>query len=86
MIMPKTSEWKCTTLSPLTVAGKQTFPSQNCIDNSINTPQYLVLRTRPMLRLGQQFEIRPFTTLQGKIVHGGNFMAAKKKAKKKKKH
>jgi hypothetical protein len=39
-----------------------------------------------MLRLGQQFEIRPFTTLQGKIVHGGNFMAAKKKAKKKKKH
>jgi hypothetical protein len=26
------------------------------------------------------------TTLQGKIVHGGNFMPAKKKAKKKKKH
>jgi hypothetical protein len=27
-----------------------------------------------------------FLTLQGKIVHGGNFMPAKKKAKKKKKH
>jgi hypothetical protein len=62
------------------------LPAQNCIDNSINTPQYLVLRTPPMLRLGQQLEIRPFTTLQGKIVHGGNFMPAKKKAKKKKKH
>jgi hypothetical protein len=78
--------WKCTTPFRLTVAGKQTFPQQNCIDNSINTPQYLVLTTPPMLRLGQQLEIRPFTTLQGKIVHGGNFMPAKKKAKKKKKH
>jgi hypothetical protein len=27
-----------------------------------------------------------YEPLQGKIVHGGNFMPAKKKAKKKKKH
>jgi hypothetical protein len=42
-----------------------------------------------MLRIGQQFATRALvpTTLQGKIVHGGNFMPAKKKAaKKKKKH
>jgi hypothetical protein len=40
-----------------------------------------------MLAIGLQFAIRPLIlTLQGKIVHGGNFMPAKKKAKKKKKH
>jgi len=40
-----------------------------------------------MLAIGLQFAIRPLIlALQGKIVHGGNFMPAKKKAKKKKKH
>jgi hypothetical protein len=38
--------------------------------------------------LGAYVQLGPwFHTLQGKIVHGGNFMPAKKKAaKKKKKH
>jgi hypothetical protein len=40
-----------------------------------------------MPAIGLRFAVRPrFLTLQGKIVHGGNFMPAKKKAKKKKKH
>jgi hypothetical protein len=46
-------------------------------------PQYLVLRTLPVLQVGWLFAIGS-PKLQGKIVHGGTFMATKKKAKKKK--
>ena len=60
--------------------------SHNCVDITSISPQYLVLEVPPMLAIGLQFAIRPLIlTLQGKIVHGGNFMP-KKKAKKKKKH
>jgi len=39
---------------------KANLSAQNLIDNPSNTPQYLVLEVRPMLRLGQQhFETGP---------------------------
>jgi hypothetical protein len=51
-------------------------------------PQYLVLRTLLVLQVGWRLAIEAVVNrpLQGKIVHGGSFMATKKKAKKKKKH
>jgi hypothetical protein len=57
---------------------------KNSIDNESNSPQYLGVASLRLLQLGNDFEFgAPF---QGKIVHGGNFMPAKKKAAKKKKH
>jgi hypothetical protein len=56
---------------------------QNCVDTAFILPQYLVLRTLPVLQVGWLFAIGS-PKLQGKIVHGGTFMATKKKAKKKK--
>lgn len=57
----------------------------NSVDNCAKSAQYLAVA---------DFRIRYFVgdlllgpdNLQGKIVHGGNFMPAKKKAAKKKKH
>jgi hypothetical protein len=51
-------------------------------------PQYLGLEDHSLLDVGlvlQAQGLKP-APLQGKIVHGGTFMATKKKAKKKKKH
>jgi hypothetical protein len=56
---------------------------QNCVDTAFIVPQYLVLRTLPVPQVGWLFAIGS-RKLQGKIVHGGTFMATKKKAKKKK--
>jgi hypothetical protein len=62
----------------------ETSRLKNSIDNKSNSPQYLGVGLLLLLQLGIDFEIRaPF---KGKIVHGGNFMPAKKKAAKKKKH
>jgi len=62
----------------------ETSTMKNSIDNESNSPQYLGVESSPLLQLGYDFESRvPF---KGKIVHGGNFMPAKKKAAKKKKH
>jgi hypothetical protein len=49
-------------------------------------PQYLVLRTLLVLQIGGVLHSGPVVVnpLQGKIAHGGTFMATKKKAKKKK--
>jgi hypothetical protein len=59
---------------------------QNCVDTTFILPQYLVLRTLPIPQVGWRFAMGPLVEkpLQGKIVHGGTFMATKKKAKKKK--
>jgi hypothetical protein len=59
---------------------------QNSVDTAFIVPQYLVLRTLPVPRVGLRLAIgsRSQKPLQGKIVHGGSFMATKKKAKKKK--
>jgi hypothetical protein len=58
--------------------------SKNSVDNECNSHQYLGVGSLPLLHLGSDFNQ---ASLQGKIVHGGNFMPAKKKAaKKKKKH
>jgi len=54
------------------------------LTTTLNTPQYLQVRTRALI--GSDLKSGFGSTLQGKIVHGGNFMPAKKKAKKKKKH
>jgi len=62
----------------------ETSTMKNSIDNESNSPQYLGVESSPLLQLGYDFESRvPF---KGKIVHGGNFMPAKKNAAKKKKH
>jgi hypothetical protein len=58
-------------------------PRKNSIDNKSNSPQYLGVASLYLQQLGNDFESGP---LKGKIVHGGNFMPAKKKAAKKKKH
>jgi hypothetical protein len=57
-----------------------------CVDTSCTLPQYLVLRKLPVQQLGGTLHSGPEVgkPLQGKIVHGGTFMATKKKAKKKK--
>ena len=55
--------------------------AKNSIDNDSNPPQYLDVNVAAGDSSGHA-RIR----LQGKIVHGGNFMPAKKKAAKKKKH
>jgi hypothetical protein len=62
----------------------ETSQLKNSVDNESNSPQYLGVESLPLLQLGIDFELR--APLQGKIVHGGNFMPAKKKAAKKKKH
>jgi hypothetical protein len=63
---------------------KELLPAmQNCVDTAFTLPQYLVLRTLPVLEVGWQFAFGSPKS-QGKIVHGGTFMATKKKAKKKK--
>jgi hypothetical protein len=56
------------------------------IDTAFILPQYLVLRTLPVQGIGGVLHSGPVVEkpLQGKIVHGGSFMATKKKAKKKK--
>jgi hypothetical protein len=62
----------------------ETYSTKNSVDNQTNSPQYLGVESLPPLQLGIDFDSRaPF---KGKIVHGGNFMPAKKKAAKKKKH
>jgi hypothetical protein len=58
--------------------------AKNYVDNQSNSPQYLGVASLSLLQLGSETEVgNPF---KGKIVHGGNFMPAKKKAAKKKKH
>jgi hypothetical protein len=49
-------------------------------------PQYLVVRALLVLQVEWRLHPGPVVgqPLQGKIVHGGTFMATKKKAKKKK--
>jgi hypothetical protein len=61
---------------------------QNCVDNADNPTQYLVVCELLMLLIGSiELQSGPaFYDPQGKIAHGGTFMPAKKKAKKKKKH
>jgi hypothetical protein len=56
------------------------------LTTTLNTPQYLQVRTVPEDLIGQRFEIGPRFNLAREIVHGGDLMPAKKKAKKKKKH
>jgi len=59
----------------------------NCVDNH---PQYSAISASVNRARGLDWAAirKPGlgSTSQGKIVHGGNFMPAKKKAKKKKKH
>jgi hypothetical protein len=56
----------------------------NCVDNH---PQYSAISASENRALiGSDLKSGFGSTLQGKIVHGGIFMPAKKKAKKKKKH
>jgi hypothetical protein len=59
---------------------------QNSIDTLFILPQYLALVDHSLLQVGLVFQIQgpKSVTLAGKIVHGGTFMATKKKAKKKK--
>ena len=68
--------------------GKEFLRSMhNCVDTTFILPQYLVLRTLPVLEVGLRLRLGSViceNPLQGKIVHGGSFMATKKKAKKKK--
>jgi hypothetical protein len=56
------------------------------IDTASILPQYLGLDDRSLPRVGLHFSFAGPNQqlLQGKIVHGGTFMATKKKAKKKK--
>jgi hypothetical protein len=61
-----------------------TSRSKNYVDIKTNSPQYLGVASLFLLQLGNEFESGP--PFKGKIVHGGNFMPAKKKAAKKKKH
>jgi hypothetical protein len=70
-----------TDLSPTELFQK----CNNSIDTAFTLPQYLVLRTLPVLQVGGVLHSGPAVEnpLQGKIVHGGT-MATKKKAKKKK--
>ena len=58
----------------------------NSVDTAFTLPQYLVLRMLLVLRIEWRLHLGPVVgqPLQGKIVHGGTFMATKKKAKKKK--
>jgi len=56
------------------------------LTTTLNAPQYLQVRTVPEDLIGSDLKSGFGSTLQGKIVRGGNFMPAKKKAKKKKKH
>jgi hypothetical protein len=62
----------------------RTSSAKNSIDNESNSPQYLGVASLHLPQLGNDFEFGP--PFKGKIVHGGNFMPAKKKAAKKKKH
>jgi hypothetical protein len=72
---------------PSAVASKGTLDIKNCVDIESNTPQYLGVKTSFLLSDGVFESSDPVRALQGKIVHGGDFMATKKKAaKKKKKH
>jgi len=59
---------------------------QILVDTLFTLPQYLVLTTLPVPQVGWHFAFGPNSQepLQGKIAHGGTFMATKKKAKKKK--
>jgi len=56
------------------------------LTTTLNAPQYLQVRTVPEDLIGSDLKSGLGSTLQGTIVRGGNFMPAKKKAKKKKKH
>jgi hypothetical protein len=61
--------------------------TKNSVDTSFTLPQYLVIWDRRLLQVASIFQVQgPVVEkpLQGKIVHGGTFMATKKKAKKKK--
>jgi hypothetical protein len=55
----------------------------NYVDFIPDKTQYLGIEIATIHFLGWQSQIK---AMQGKIVHGGNFMPAKKKAAKKKKH
>jgi hypothetical protein len=59
---------------------------QNSVDSSDYLPQYHGVWGFALLQVGLAIQYRAESTLKGKIVHGGTFMATKKKAKKKKKH
>jgi len=61
---------------------------QNSIDTSLILTQYLGLEDHFLPQVGLVFRVQGpnSTPLQGETVHGGTFMATKKKAKKKKKH
>jgi hypothetical protein len=61
---------------------------KNFVDIGTHNAQYLVVSSVPMQVLGLRWQMLgpSYEPLQGKIVHGGDFMPAKKKAKKKKKH
>ena len=79
---------KSTTLQPVGRLKVKLY-SQNCVDIQNNTPQYLGVRISFALEVQGDLAYQAFVLKisQGKIVHGGNFMATKKKAaKKKKKH
>jgi hypothetical protein len=71
---------------PTTAAKKSAQELQNSIDTLFILPQYLGLEDHSLLQVGLVFQIQgpSQSPLQGKIVHGGTFMATKKKAKKKK--
>jgi hypothetical protein len=62
----------------------ETSHTKNSVDNETNSPQYLVVESLLLLPLGTISNQGP--PFKGKIVHGGTFMPAKKKAAKKKKH
>src|SRR5208283_3321580 len=75
---------ECKSISRTASSGKNcSVKMQNCVDTAFILPQYLVLRTLPVQRVGWLLAFGSPKS-QGKIVHGGTFMATKKKAKKKK--
>jgi hypothetical protein len=59
---------------------------KNFVDSFIYLPQYAGAWGLALLHVGLSIRQWAKSTLKGKIVHGGTFMATKKKAKKKKKH
>jgi hypothetical protein len=80
---------KSTGLAKISSAGRPlcNISERNYVDNECNTPQYLVVGEMPMQHLGDSSQLGPaLKPFKGKSFTEENFMPAKKKAKKKKKH
>jgi len=63
------------------VAWKTNLIAKNYVDNTSNTPQYLVVRTSSLLQVGGGGHIirAILKTLQGKNSYGGDFNGHKEK-------